>query len=65
MFVGIKNVWMMINADVNVNWLTKEYVIRNLFGILVIVNLNVINNVILEIIYIIKTVNAGKNELIN
>ena len=39
----------MINADVNANnQLTKEYVIRNLLGIQVIVNVNVINHVMLE-----------------
>ena len=39
-----KNVGIMINADVNVkNWLTKEGVIKDLFGILVIGNVNVIN----------------------
>ena len=33
----------MINADVNAkNWLTKEYVIKDLLGIQVIVNVNVI-----------------------
>ena len=43
-FVIINNVGIMINADVNVkNCLTKEYVIKNLFGILAIVNVNVIN----------------------
>ena len=40
---------IMINADINVkNWLTKEYVIKDLFGILVIVNVNVINHVMSE-----------------
>ena len=35
-----------VNADVNVkNYLTKEYVINNLFGTLVTVNVNVINHV--------------------
>ena len=44
MFVIINNVGIMINADVNVkNCLTKEYVIKNLFGILAIANVNVIN----------------------
>ena len=39
---------MMINAGVNVkNWLRKEYVIRDLFGILVNVNMNAINHVML------------------
>ena len=45
-FVIIKNVGIMISVDVNVkNWLTKVYLIHNLFGILVIVNVNVINYV--------------------
>ena len=42
-------VGMNINADVNTNnLLTKEYVIKDLFGIQLIVNINVINHVILE-----------------
>ena len=45
-FVIINNVGIKINDDVNVkNYLTKEYVIKYLFGILVIVNVNVINHV--------------------
>ena len=37
MFVIISNVGIMINADANVkNWLTKEFVIKDLFGIIVI-----------------------------
>ena len=48
-FVIIKNVAIMINADVNVkNWLTKEYVIKDLFGIVVIVIVNMINHEVLE-----------------
>ena len=43
-FVIINNVRIKINVSVNVkNWLTKEDVIKDLFGILVIVNVNVIN----------------------
>ena len=38
-----------------------EDVIKDLFGILVIVNENVINSVMLETIYIIKIVSAEKN----
>ena len=46
--VIINNVGMMINADVNAKkYLIKVYVIRDLFGILVIVNVNAINHVIL------------------
>ena len=52
---------MKINADVNVkNWLTKEYVTKDLFGIQVIVNVNMINHVTLENICIIKTVSVEK-----
>ena len=41
--------WNKINAAVNgKNWLTKEYMRKNLFGILVIVNVNVINHLVLE-----------------
>ena len=47
-FVIISNVGMMINAGVNAkNWLIKTYAIKDLFGILVIVSVNVINPVIL------------------
>ena len=39
----------MINADVNAkNWLTKQYSIRDLFGIEVIANANLINHAMLE-----------------
>ena len=45
-FVIIDNVVMMINASVNAkNLLTKVYAIKDLFGIPVIVSLNVINPV--------------------
>ena len=48
-FVIVSNVGMMINADVDVkNWLTKEYVIKDLFKILVIMNVNVMTHVMLE-----------------
>ena len=48
-FVTISKVGMNINADVNTNnLLAKEYVIKDLFGIQLIVNINVINHVILE-----------------
>ena len=47
-FVIIKNVGMMINAGVNAkNALIKVYEIKDLFGILVIVSVYVINPVIL------------------
>ena len=49
MFVTVKNVGIKINADANVrNWLTKEYVTKDLFRILVIVNVNAINHMMLE-----------------
>ena len=42
-FVTINKGGIMINADVNPkNWLTNEYVIKGLFGIQVIVNMNMI-----------------------
>ena len=38
--------WSIENVDVDVkNWLTKEDAIKNLFGILVYVNVNVIDHV--------------------
>ena len=52
-----KQHWIMINVDVNVkNWLIKGYVIRGIFGILVIANVNVINHVMVVSILIIKSV---------
>ena len=49
MFVIINKDGIKTNADVNVkNKLTKEFVIKDLFGILGIVSVNVINHVILE-----------------
>ena len=48
MFLITNNVGIKINADVNAkNQLIKELVIKDLFGILVIVNLNVIKGVML------------------
>ena len=42
------NVAIKVNADANVKyWLIKKCVIRDIFGILVIVNANAINYVIL------------------
>ena len=50
---------MEINADANAkNWLTKEYLINDLFGILVIANVSVINHVMLQNNSIMKTINA-------
>ena len=60
-FVMIRNVGIMINADINANnWLTKEHEINHLFGILVIVNINVINHVMLENIEVMKIVNVER-----
>ena len=60
-FVIINKVGTMTNADVNVkNWLIKEYTIRDLFGIKVIVNVNVIIDVMLENNWIIKTLSVEK-----
>ena len=48
-FVTISKDGMKTNVDVNVkNILTKEYVIRDFFGILVFVNVYVINYAMLE-----------------
>ena len=48
-FVTVNNIGIKINADVNVkNSLMMEDAIKDLFGILVIVNVNVINYVMLE-----------------
>ena len=49
MFAIINNVGMMIDAGVNANnYFIKVYVIKDLFGIVVIVSPNVINHVILD-----------------
>ena len=48
-FVMMNNFRMKINAGVNeMNSLIKEVVIKDLFRILVIVNVNAINHVMLE-----------------
>ena len=66
MFVTINNTGIKINVDVDVNnQLLKEYVIKDLFGILVTVNVNVIKLVTLVNTQIMKTVSAEKNYLIN
>ena len=50
-----------INADGNAkNWLTKEYVIKDLNKTLANVNVNVINNAMLKNILMIKTVSVEK-----
>ena len=52
----------MINADVNVNSrLSKKDVMMDLYGIQVIVNVNVINLLIFDNIWIVKIVNLEKN----
>ena len=59
--VIINNVRIKIDADVNVKYsLTKKYVIKYLFGTLVILNVDVINYVMLENIQIIKIVSVEK-----
>ena len=61
-FVMMSNLGIMINVDVNVkNLLIKEDIIKNLFGILLFVNLNVINHVTQDSIQTIKIVNVEKN----
>ena len=60
-FVIINNAGMMINAGMNAKYLlTKGYMMMDIFGILVIVNVNAINHVTLENIQIMKE-NLGKN----
>ena len=55
--VIINNIETKVNADVNVkNWLTKEHMIMDLFGIVVTVNVSVVNRVISDNIWIIKNV---------
>ena len=61
-FVIKNNVGIMINPDINVkNSLKKEDVIKDLFGFLVIVNVNVIRHVMLDNIYIMKIVSVEKS----
>ena len=65
-FVIVNNIGTMINVDVNAkNSLIKVYIIKDLFEILAIVTVNVINHVMLVIIQTMKTVRAGKNQLKN
>ena len=62
MFVIKNNVGIKINADVNEkNYLIKECVIKDLFVIVVILNVNVIKRVMLVNIQIMKIVSAEKN----
>ena len=64
MFVIVHNVGIIINADVKAyNLLIREYVIKDLFGIPIIVNvnMNVTNYAMLESINIINIVNREKD----
>ena len=66
LFVIINKDGIRINADVNVkNLLIKVFVIKDMPGILVIVNVNVINHVLLVGTQIMKTVNVKKGWQIN
>ena len=66
LFVITNNVGMKINVGANVkNQLIKVYGIKDLFGILVIVIVNMINLVILVNIQIMKIVSVRKDYLIN
>ena len=57
--VIINNIETKVNVDVNVkNWLTKEHMIMDLFGIVVTVNVSVVNRVISDNIWIIKNAYA-------
>ena len=59
--VVIKSFGMMIKVDANVkNLLIKVYVIENIFGILVIAGVKVINHAMLVSIWIMKTVSVKK-----
>ena len=59
--VAMNKVGMKTNADVNVkNYLRKECAIKDVFGMLVIVSVNVVKYAILENIYIIKIVSVEK-----
>ena len=61
LFAIINNIGMEINVDVNVkNQLIEMYAIKDLFGILVIVNASAINLVISVNIQIIETVSVDK-----
>ena len=66
LFVMIDNAGTKINVDLNVkNELTEVDGIKDLFGVLVIVNVNVINPVMSVNIYFTKIVNAEINYSIN
>ena len=60
-FVIMNDVAIMINVHVNVkNWLIKAYLIKDIFGILVIVSVNVINYVMLASTWIMKIASVEK-----
>ena len=60
--VIINNLGMMINADVNAKKLfIKAYMVKDLFGIRVILSVNAINHVLQVSIQTMKTVSAEKN----
>ena len=62
LFITANKDGIKINVDVNVsNELIKVYAIKDLFGILIIVSVNVINLVILKNIQIIQIVSVRKN----
>ena len=62
MFVITNNAGIVINADANTNnCLIKADVLMVSFGILVYVNVNMINHVMLENILIVKIVNVEKS----
>ena len=59
LFVMIMKDGIKINAHMDVkNWLTKEYAIKDLFGILATASVNVVNHMMLENISIIKIVSV-------
>ena len=65
-FLIINSVGMKTNAGVNEeNRLTKKNGIKDLFGIVVIVNMNVINHVVLENIQTIQIARVKKGQLVN
>ena len=60
-FVIMNDVARMINVHANVkNWLIKAYLIKDIFGILVIVSVNVINYVMLASTWIMKIASVEK-----
>ena len=60
-FVIMNDVAIMINVHANVkNWLIKAYLIKDIFEILVIVSVNVINYVMLASTWIMKIASVEK-----